>query len=117
MSVSGALDLEQDLLLGPIKVVPELLQRSGLSLDDFQVIELHEAFAAQALHVIAELDLPMDRVNAWGGSLAIGNPFAPNGARLVNTAVNRLHQEGAQRALVTTCAGGGLAYGAIVEAL
>ena len=116
-SASGALDLEEDLLLGPVKVVPELLQRSGLTLDDFAVIELHEAFAAQALHVIGELDLPMDRVNAWGGSLAIGNPFAPNGARLLNTAVNRLHHEGAKRALVTTCAGGGLAYGAIVEAL
>ena len=114
MSASGALDLEQDLLLGPLKVVPELLQRSGLSLDDFQVIELHEAFAVQALHVIDELGLPIERVNAWGGSLAIGNPFAPNGARLLNTAVNRLHHEGAKRALVTTCAGGGLAYGAIV---
>jgi acetyl-CoA acetyltransferase family protein len=117
MSASGALDLEQDLLLGPVKVVPELLRRSGLTLDQFPVIELHEAFAAQALHVIAALELPIERVNAWGGSLAIGNPFAPNGARLLNTAVNRLHQEGAKRALVTTCAGGGLAYGAIVEAL
>ena len=115
MSLYGALDLERDLLLGPVKVVPELLQRSGLSLDDFQVIELHEAFAAQALHVIDELGLPIERVNAWGGSLAIGNPFAPNGARLLNTTVNRLHHEGAERALVTTCAGGGLAYGAIVE--
>jgi acetyl-CoA acetyltransferase len=117
MSASGAVDLERDLLLGPLKVVPELLARSGLSLDDLPVIELHEAFAAQALHVIRELGLPIDRVNAWGGSLAIGNPFAPNGARLLNTAINRLHHEGARHALVTTCAGGGLAYGAIVEAL
>jgi acetyl-CoA acyltransferase len=117
MSAAGAVDLEHDLLLGPLKVVPELLTRSGLTLDDFEVIELHEAFAAQALHVIEQLGLPIDRVNAWGGSLAIGNPFAPNGARLLNTAVERLHHEGGRRALVTTCAGGGLAYGAIVEAL
>ncbi len=117
MSMSGAVDVDHDLLLGPVKVVPELLRRSGLTLDDLPVIELHEAFAVQALHVITELGLPLERVNAWGGSIAIGNPFAPNGARLLNTAVNRLHHEGKKRALVTTCAGGGLAYGAIVEAL
>lgn len=115
-SVLTAHDPKDELLLGPVSAVPKVLARMGLGYDDLDVVEIHEAFAAQVLAVLQHLpDLPRERLNAWGGSLAIGNPFAPNGARLVTTAAHRLQAEGGRWGLVTTCAGGGLGQGMILE--
>ena len=102
--------------MGPVHAVPRVLDAAGIGFADLDVVELHEAFAAQVLAVMAHLpELPADRLNLWGGSLALGNPFAPNGARLVTTAVHRLRAEGGRWALVATCAGGALGHAMVLE--
>jgi acetyl-CoA acyltransferase len=117
--VLTAHDPQDDLLLGPVFAIPKLLARHDLGLADVDIVELHEAFAAQVLAVIQLLDaagigtLDPGRLNAWGGSLALGNPFAPNGARLLVTATHRLQatsprSDSPSRAVVATCAGGAL---------
>lgn len=125
-------DPRHELLLGPVYAIPRALDAVGLSLEQVAVVELHEAFAAQVLAVLEllasdefarrHLDreaavgrIDEERLNAWGGSLSIGNPFAPNGARLLTTAMNRLHHESARHALVATCAGGGLGQAMVLE--
>lgn len=115
-TVLTAHDPKEELLLGPVSATPKVLDRLGLGYDDLDVVEIHEAFAAQVLAVLQHLpDLPRQAINAWGGSLALGNPFAPNGARLVTTAAHRLQVEQGRWALVTTCAGGGLGQGLLLE--
>lgn len=115
-SVLTANDPKDELLLGPVSAVPRVLALGGLGYADLDVVEIHEAFAAQVLAVLQRLpELPRDRLNAWGGSLAIGNPFAPNGARLLTTAAHRLQVEEGRWGLVTTCAGGGLGQGMLLE--
>ena len=108
-------DPHEELLLGPVFAIPRLLDRHGLSLADVDVFELHEAFAAQVLAVLRHLAIDPKRLNLWGGSLALGNPFAPNGARLLTTAARRLGAEHGRYALVATCAGGGLGSAVLLE--
>ncbi len=115
-SVLTAHDPATELLLGPVHAIPKALERSQIDFADLDVVELHEAFAAQALAVLHHLpELPEERLNAWGGSLALGNPFAPNGARLVTTAANRLEAEDGRWAVAATCAGGGLGQAMVLE--
>lgn len=115
-SVLTAQDPKESLLLGPVVAVPRILDEVGLSYGDLDVVEIHEAFAAQVLAVLQQLpELPRQHINAWGGSLALGNPFAPNGARLVTTAAHRLQAEGGRYGLVTTCAGGALGQAMVLE--
>ncbi|MEL7060843.1 MAG: thiolase family protein [Acidobacteriota bacterium] len=130
--VLTAHDPREDLLLGPVFAISRLLDSLGIELDAVDVVELHEAFAAQVLAVLqllADDDVARERLerpralgsidprrlNAWGGSLAIGNPFAPNGARLMTTACRRLQVEGGRLALGATCAGGGLGQAFLLE--
>jgi acetyl-CoA acetyltransferase family protein len=127
-----AQDPGEELLLGPAYAVPKLLQRAGLSLDDIDVFEVHEAFAGQVLAVLAALDsdafardklglskrvgrIDMEKLNLWGGSLSLGHPFGATGARLVTTAANRLAAEGGRFALVTACAAGGHGHAMLLE--
>ncbi|MFB6229905.1 MAG: acetyl-CoA C-acyltransferase [Salinibacter sp.] len=129
-----AQDPKTELLLGPAYAIPEVLDEAGLSLDDIDVIELHEAFAGQVLAVLEALrsqtfaeehlnrsdpvgEVDMDRLNARGGSLSLGHPFGATGARLVMSAVNRLHDEGGRWALVSACAAGGQGHALLVERL
>lgn len=115
-SALTAHDLQAELLLGPVAAIPQALQACGLTLAEIDVVELHEAFSAQVLAVLELLpELPRETVNARGGSLALGNPFAPNGARLLTTAANRLHSEGGSNAVVASCAGGGLGQAMVLE--
>lgn len=109
----GVEDPLDDHLLGPAVAIPRLLARAGLTMDDVGVFEVHEAFAAQVLcnQVALAEDagaIPEGRLNAWGGSIALGNPFGATGARLLDTAARRLHAEDAEWAVVASCAGGGL---------
>ena len=94
-----------------------MLERAGLRLDQMDVIELNEAFAAQALAVLRELGLPDDapHVNPNGGAIAIGHPLGMSGARLITTAVNQLHRIGGRYALCTMCIGVGQGIAMIVE--
>ncbi len=95
--------------IGPVEAVRRLLGRLRLTIDDFDVIELNEAFAAQVLAVTRALDLPDDdpRVNPNGGAIAIGHPLGASGARLALTALRQLERSGGRRALVALCVGVG----------
>jgi acetyl-CoA acyltransferase len=104
--------------IGPVAAVPKLLDQTGLTLGDFDVIELNEAFAAQALAVLAELGLSYDAVNPDGGALALGHPLGATGAVLVIKAIERLRSRGTGgKALVTMCVGGGMGAAGAIEVL
>jgi acetyl-CoA acyltransferase len=124
-------DLHNEMLLGPAVSIPNLLRRNHLSISDIDVWELHEAFAAQILanvNCMAEPQfadeyhgantpglLPLEKLNTWGGSLSLGNPFAATGIRLLFTAANRMAAEGKRYAVVSSCAGGGLGAAILLE--
>jgi len=125
-------DPKEELLLGPAYAIPKVLAKAGLGLNDFQVYELHEAFAGQVLSNIKVLgsetfckenfglaekvgDLDMDKLNNWGGSVSIGHPFGATGIRLLSHAANRLAKEDGTRALVAACAANAQGVAMIVE--
>lgn len=103
--------------IGPVPAVQKLLARTGLTLDDIDLIELNEAFASQCLAVLRQLGLEDDceRVNPHGGAIALGHPLGMSGARLALTALNGLEARGGRRALVTMCIGVGQGIAAIIE--
>lgn len=103
--------------IGPAPATLKVLAQTGLTLDQIDVIELNEAFAAQGLAVLRQLGLKDDdaRVNAWGGAIALGHPLGASGARLVTTAVNQLHQRGGRYALCTMCIGVGQGIALVLE--
>ena len=102
---------------GPAPATRKVLAQTGLTLDQIDVIELNEAFAAQGLAVLRLLGLKDDdeRVNAWGGAIALGHPLGASGARLATTAINRLHATGGRYALCTMCIGVGQGIALILE--
>lgn len=127
-----AQDPEDELLLGPAYATPKVLDKMKLTLDDIDVFEFHEAFAAQILTVLEALnsdafakekldrhkkvgEIPMDKFNTRGGSLSLGHPFGATGTRLLTTAANRLEHEDGIYALVAACAGGGQGHAIILE--
>ncbi|MEY2678023.1 MAG: hypothetical protein RLZ00_715 [Pseudomonadota bacterium] len=103
--------------IGPAPATEKVLAQTGLTLAQMDVIELNEAFAAQGLAVLRLLGLKDDdaRVNAWGGAIALGHPLGASGARLVTTALNRLHTTGGRYALCTMCIGVGQGIALIIE--
>ena len=105
--------------IGPVPAVRNVLERTGLSLSDFDLIELNEAFAAQALAVMHDLELsPNDsRVNPNGSGISLGHPIGATGAILVVKTAHELQRTGAKRALVTMCIGGGQGIAAVFERL
>ncbi|MGQ7248721.1 3-oxoadipyl-CoA thiolase [Halomonas sp. V046] len=102
---------------GPVPAVRRLLERTGVSLDDIDVIELNEAFAAQALACLRDLGLKDDdpRVNPNGGAIALGHPLGMSGARLLMTAAHELHKQGKRYALCTMCVGVGQGIATLIE--
>lgn len=103
--------------IGPAPSTRKALQQAGLSLNDIGLIELNEAFAAQALAVIKELDLNMDRVNVNGGAIALGHPLGGTGGVLMTKLLHEMERRGEKYGLVTFCIGGGLGITTIVENL
>ena len=103
--------------ISPAPATEKVLALTGLKLEQLDVIELNEAFAAQGLAVLRLLGLKDDdaRVNAWGGAIALGHPLGASGARLVTTAINRLHATGGRYALCTMCIGVGQGIALILE--
>jgi len=103
--------------IGPAPATQKVLAQTGLQLEQLDVIELNEAFAAQGLAVLRMLGLKDDdeRVNAWGGAIALGHPLGASGARLATTAVNRLHATGGRYALCTMCIGVGQGIALVLE--
>ncbi len=135
LSETAAVDYvhgHEGLLMAPAYAVPRLLARAGLSLQDFDFYEIHEAFASQVLATLAAredinfakerlaLDEPLgpidrSRLNVNGSSLAAGHPFAATGARIIATAAKLLHEKGSGRALISICAAGGQGVTAILD--
>lgn len=127
----AALDPAEQLLQAPVLAAPLALQRAGLTLRDIDLVEMHEAFAAQVLSnlrgfesqqwaeragfskPVGEVD--RSKLNVLGGSIAIGHPFGATGARITTTLVNELERRGGQFGLMTVCAAGGLGFSMVVE--
>jgi acetyl-CoA acetyltransferase family protein len=129
---AGVGNLETEMLLGPALTIPKLLARNQLQFADIGVWEIHEAFATQVLinrqcmaspQFIQQRfgedtpcgEIPLQQLNSWGGSLALGNPFAATGVRLLQTAAQRMQAENQRYAVVATCAGGGLGAALLLE--
>ena len=130
-AVAG-LDPLEELLLGPVLTIPAALDSAGLELGDVEVVELHEAFAAQVLAVLQALEDPefcrdrlgrdgavgsidRERLNAWGGSLSVGHPFGATGARLITNCCQRMEAEDARYGMVAACAAGAIGIGLVFE--
>ena len=127
----AALDPGEQLLMGPVLAAPVALQRSGLTLADMDLIEMHEAFAAQVLcnlqgfmsrawaqragftTPVGEVD--PERLNVMGGSISIGHPFGATGGRIITTLVNELRRRDGEFGLMTVCAAGGMGHAMVVE--
>lgn len=103
--------------IGPVAAVPRVLKRTGLSLDNIDLIELNEAFAAQALAVIRELGLDEEKVNVNGGAIALGHPLGCTGAKLTVQIMNEMRRRDSQFGMVTMCIGGGMGAAGIFERL
>jgi acetyl-CoA C-acetyltransferase len=102
--------------IGPVPAVRELTRRGGRKIDDFDLIELNEAFAAQVLACDRELKLPRDRLNVNGGAIALGHPIGCTGARIVVTLLHEMKKRGSKRGLATLCVSGGLGLALELEA-
>ncbi len=103
--------------IGPVPAVRSVMEKTGLSISDMDTIELNEAFAAQALSVIRELDLPMDKTNPNGSGISLGHPIGATGAVIATKALYELERVNGRYALITMCIGGGQGNAAIIERL
>ena len=101
--------------IGPVKAIPKVLKSTGLSLDDIGWIELNEAFAAQSLAVIKELDLDPEKVNPLGGAIALGHPLGATGAIRIATLVSAMQRENIDYGMVTMCIGTGMGAAGILK--
>ena len=101
--------------IGPVEATNKALSRAGLSIDQIDIIELNEAFAAQSLAVIEELGLDPSKVNIEGGASALGHPLGASGARITGKASQLLTKNGAKYALATMCVGGGQGIATVLE--
>jgi acetyl-CoA acetyltransferase family protein len=121
----AALDPADGLLMGPALAVPRVLRRAGLTLDDMDIVEVHEAFAGQVLCNLHAWEhgwrepaiggVAWDRLNPLGGSLAVGHPFAATGARIATTLAHQLQRQGARYGLISICGAGATAGAMILE--
>jgi acetyl-CoA acyltransferase len=107
----------EEMGLGPVFAIPKALKQAGLKLEDIEVIELNEAFAAQSLAVIQEAKIDPERVNPNGGAIALGHPLGCTGAKLTATVIRELKRRKARYGLVTMCVGGGMGAAGIFENL
>jgi acetyl-CoA C-acetyltransferase len=101
--------------IGPVPAIRKLEQRYGLSVDDFDLVELNEAFAPQVLAVLKDIPISADRLNVNGGAIALGHPIGCTGARIVVTLLHELERRGARRGLATLCVSGGMGMALAIE--
>ncbi|MFL2636530.1 MAG: thiolase family protein [Tepidiformaceae bacterium] len=106
----------EEMGIGPVVAVPKLLKRHGLTMDDIDIIELNEAFAAQLLHCQRVLQIPNEKLNPMGGSISIGHPFGMTGSRMTGSLVRQLRRTGKRYGIVTMCVGGGQGFASLFEA-
>jgi acetyl-CoA C-acetyltransferase len=105
----------EDVLVAPIKAIPKVLAKAGLKINDIDLFEINEAFAASTVAVIRELGLDEDKVNVHGGAVALGHPIGCSGARLLTTLLYAMKRQGVKRGIASLCLGGGEAVSLIVE--
>jgi acetyl-CoA C-acetyltransferase len=101
--------------IGPVPALQRLRERTGLTIDDFDLVELNEAFAAQVLAVLEDVPISSDRLNVNGGAIALGHPIGCTGARIVVTLLHELERRGAKRGLATLCVSGGMGMALAME--
>ena len=109
--------LPEEMGLGPVYAIPKVLKMAGLKLENIDVIELNEAFAAQALSVIKEAGLDPNKINPNGGAVALGHPLGCTGAKLTATILRELKRRNGKYGIVTMCIGGGMGAAGIFENL
>jgi acetyl-CoA acyltransferase len=109
--------LPEEMGIGPITAIPAALKRAGMTLDQIDLIELNEAFAAQSLAVIRTLDLDLEKVNVNGGAIALGHPLGCTGAKLTATLLGEMRRRQVRYGIVTMCVGGGMGAAGIFERL
>jgi acetyl-CoA acyltransferase len=107
----------EEMGIGPVFAIPKALKIAGLKLDDIDVIELNEAFAAQSIAVIQEAKLDSERINVNGGAIALGHPLGCTGAKLTATIIRELKRRSGRYGMVTMCVGGGMGAAGIFENL
>jgi len=103
--------------LGPVEATRQALERAGMTIDDIDLVEINEAFAAQVIPSYQQLDIPIDKLNVMGGAIAVGHPFGMTGARITGTLLNALSWHDKSIGLETMCAAGGQGMAMIVERL
>lgn len=106
----------EEMGIGPIFAVPKLLKRHGLTMQDIDIVELNEAFASQLLHCQRVLEIPNEKLNPCGGSIAIGHPYGMTGSRLTGLLLRELKRTGGRYGIVTMCVGGGQGFASLFEA-
>jgi len=105
----------EEMGIGPIFAVPKLLKRHGLTMKDIDIVELNEAFASQLLHCQRVLEIPNEKLNPCGGSIAIGHPYGMTGSRLTGLLLRQLQRTGGRYGIVTMCVGGGQGFASLFE--
>ena len=101
--------------VGPVAATKKVMEKTGLSMDSFDLIEANEAFAAQSLAVARELSFDMTKVNVNGGAIALGHPVGASGCRILVTLLHEMEKRGVKRGLATLCIGGGMGCATVVE--
>jgi acetyl-CoA C-acetyltransferase len=115
---SGVSALDPEIMgLGPIEACRQTLKRAGMTIDDIDLVEINEAFAAQIIPSAKHLGIPWEKLNVKGGAIALGHPFGMTGARIMTTLLNALEDEGKTFGLESMCVGGGQGMAMIVERL
>jgi acetyl-CoA C-acetyltransferase len=103
--------------LGPVEASRQALSRAGMTIDDVDLVEINEAFAAQVIPSYQQLGIPIEKLNVMGGSIAVGHPFGMTGARITGTLLNALDWHDKTVGLETMCVGGGQGMAMVVERL
>jgi acetyl-CoA C-acetyltransferase len=103
--------------LGPVDACRQTLARAGLTIDQIDLVEINEAFAAQVIPSAAELGIGWDKLNVNGGGIALGHPFGMTGARIMTTLINGLEDRGGRYGMESMCVGGGQGMAMIIERL
>jgi acetyl-CoA C-acetyltransferase len=101
--------------MGPVTAMQKALEKAGLTIDDIDLVELNEAFAAQSLGVLREFPIPDDKLNVNGGAIALGHPIGASGAVLTVKLLHELERRNASLGLVSLCVGGGMGIAMVVE--
>jgi acetyl-CoA C-acetyltransferase len=115
---SATAALEPEIMgVAPIGAIKKVLERAGMSIDDVDVVELNEAFAAQVIPIMSECDIPLEKLNPHGGAIALGHPFGMTGARIMTTLLNDLETDDKTIGLETMCVAGGQGQATVIERL